>query len=58
MEVSQFSGKNVCLTVLKIFLKNASTVALVSGIEIVYDKRGLHDDLPSDFIVLQYRKIL
>ena len=39
--LSQLSLKRFCLTAPKNFLKNASTVALVSGIENFYKKKGI-----------------
>ena len=39
-QVSHFSFKLFCLTAPKNFIKKPSTVALVSGIENFYDKRG------------------
>ena len=39
-QVSHFSFKLFCLTAPKNFVKKPSTVALVSGIENFYDKRG------------------
>ena len=56
MEYQDFLSKIICLTVPKYFVGESFTVALFSGSENVWMRRGKYQDFPSDFFVLQCQK--
>ena len=56
--VSRFSVEDICLTVPKNFVGESFTVAVISGTEKVWIRRGEHQDFPwKIFLTSQCRKI-